>query len=132
MKRAGKVGLLAALPVVVALSPALTMIPARAADRPEGEAAAVRCKATVNVRIADADGGDRLFFSKRKVSIRAGSCVRWVWGGVLPHNVEGPGFRSRTRRAPFRYRKRFAKARRTPATIICGIHPQMRMRVAVR
>ena len=114
------------------LSLALIFVPARAAEGTVGEGAAVRCKATVNVRIADADGGDRLFFSKRRVSIRAGSCVRWVWGGVLPHNVEGPGFRSKTRRAPFRYRKRFAKARRTPATIICGIHPEMRMRVAVR
>jgi plastocyanin len=108
------------------------LVPAEAATPTGADAAAVRCSATVNVKIGDADGGARLFFSKRKVTIRAGSCVRWIWTGILPHNVDGPGFRSRTRSAPFRYRKRFAKARRTAASIICGIHPSMKMKVAVR
>ena len=130
MRRSGKTPLAAAL--VACAGATLALVPAEAADRHGADAAKVRCSSTVNVRIADADGGARLFFSKRRVTIRAGACVRWIWAGVLPHQVLGPGFESRTRDAPFRYRKRFTKARRRPASIICGVHPSMKMRVAVR
>lgn len=121
--------MVAALVVCAAATPAL--VPAEAAERRGADAAAVRCSSTVNVKIGDSDGGDRLFFSRRRVTIRPGACVRWIWAGVLPHSVMGPGFESKTRKAPFRYRKRFAKARLRPASIICGVHSSMRMKVAV-
>jgi plastocyanin len=130
MRCSGARRLAAALLLCAAAAAALA--PAHAAERSAAGAAAVRCSSTVNVKIGDADGGARLFFSKGKVTIRAGSCVRWVWTGVLPHSVLGPGFESKVRMAPFRYRKRFARARSTPISIICGIHHSMRMKVAVR
>ena len=108
------------------------LLPAQAAEPPGTGAASVGCSSTTNVTIGDADGGDKLFFSRRTVTIRPGACVRWNWTGDLSHSVMGPGFESKTRKAPFRYRKRFAKARRTPASIICGVHPSMRMKVAVK
>jgi len=130
MARSAKTNLTAAVLSCAAASPAL--VPAEAGEHGGGVAAKVRCSATANVNIADANGGERVFFSKRKVTIRPGACVRWIWAGQLDHQVRGPGFQSKTRSAPFRYRKRFAKARRTPISIICGIHPSQRMQVAVK
>jgi plastocyanin len=122
--RPAKIWLAAALAVCIGAGAAL--MPA------EGAQSAVRCSSTVNVRMGDSNGGDRLFFSKRRVTIRRGACVRWIWTGILDHQVGGPGFKSKTRSAPFRYRKRFAKARSRAASIICTIHPSMKMKVAVR
>jgi plastocyanin len=122
--RPAKTWLAAAL--VVCMGAAAVLMPA------EGAQSAVRCSSTVNVKMGDSDGGDNLFFSKRRVTIRPGACVRWIWTGVLEHQVGGPGFKSKTRTAPFRYRKRFAKARSRAASIICTIHPSMKMKVAVR
>ena len=129
MTRPRKTRLVAAFVLCAAATPAL--VPAEAAQRSHGEAAKVRCSSTVNVKIGDSNGGDKLFFSKRRVTIRPGACVRWIWTGVLDHQVGGPGFKSKTRSAPFRYRKRFAKSRSRPAWIICTIHPSMKMKVAV-
>ena len=114
MKRAA---LLAATVALLAAAPA--------------QAAAPRCAKTVRVLTGDNADGD-LFFSKRRVTIRKGSCVRWVWTGTLDHQVEGRGFRSKVRTAPYSYRRRFARARRTAFRIICTLHPvSMRMRVKV-
>lgn len=98
-----------------------------------GPASAVtpRCNKTVNVRTGD-DADGNLFFSKRRVTIRAGSCVRWIWTGTLDHQVEGKGVRSKLRTAPYRYKKRYAKARRRAFRLICTQHPiSMRMLVKV-
>ena len=62
-----------------------------------------RCAKTVKVRTGDDDAGN-LFFCKRRVTIREGSCVRWVWTGTLDHQVEGKGFRSKLRAAPYSYK----------------------------
>ena len=78
----------------------------------------------------DADGN--LFFRKTKVTIKAGSCVRWVWTGTLDHQVEGKGVRSKLRAAPYSYRHRYAKARKSAFRLICTQHSlSMRMRVKV-
>ncbi len=90
-----------------------------------------RCNKTVNVRTGDDPAGN-LFFSKSRVTIREGSCVRWIWTGTLDHQVEGRGVRSKLRTAPYRYKKRYAKARRAAFRLICTQHPiSMRMRVKV-
>jgi plastocyanin len=128
MTRLQRIRLTAGLVVFAAALPAL--LPAQAAERIAP--AAVRCSSTANVKIGDANGGDKLFFSKKTVTIRPGACVRWTWTGELDHQVLGPGFHSRTRPAPFTYRVRFAKARRAPAAIICGVHSSMKMKVAVK
>ena len=90
-----------------------------------------RCAKTVKVVTGD-DADGNLFFRKRRVTIREGSCVRWVWTGTLDHQVEGKGFRSKLRAAPYRYRRRFATARKRAFLMICTQHSlSMRMRVKV-
>jgi len=123
-----RIRLTAGLLAWAAAIPAL--MPAHAAERTR--AARATCSSTANVKIGDSGGGDKLFFSKRTVTIRPGACVRWSWTGELDHQVIGPGFQSKTKSAPFSYRKRFAKARQAPAAIVCGIHPSMKMKVAVK
>ena len=66
------------------------------------------------------------------MTIKAGSCVRWVWTGTLDHQVEGKGFRSKLRTAPYSYRRRYPKARKRAFQLLCTQHPlSMRMRVKV-
>ncbi len=89
------------------------------------------CKKTVKVVTGD-DADGNLFFRKRRVTIRKGSCVRWVWTGTLDHQVEGKGFRSKLRTAPYSYRRRYPKARKRAFQVLCALHPlSMRMRVKV-
>ena len=110
---------------LVAVTVLLTLAAPAAAD------AKPRCNKTVKVVTGDDDAGN-LFFRKRRVTIRKGSCVRWVWTGTLDHQVEGKGFRSKLRTAPYSYRRRYAKARKRPFRVICTIHSlSMRMRVKV-
>ncbi len=45
--------------------------------------------------------------------------MRWVWTGTLDHQVEGKGFRSKLRTAPYSYRRRYAKARKRAFQLIC-------------
>ena len=90
-----------------------------------------RCAKTVKVVTGD-DAEGNLFFRKRKVTIREGSCVRWVWTGTLDHQVEGKGFQSKLRTAPYSYRRRYPKARKRAFQLLCTQHPlSMRMRVKV-
>jgi plastocyanin len=90
-----------------------------------------RCAKTVKVVTGD-DADGNLFFRKRRVTLKEGSCVRWVWTGTLDHQVEGKGFRSKLRAAPYSYRRRYAKARRRAFQVLCTQHSlSMRMRVKV-
>lgn len=68
--------------------------------------------------------------TKNSVSIKRGDSVRWTWADSLPHNVKGPGFRSRTiAKRGFTFTRRFRKAGRF--RIICEVHPTS-MRTIVR
>ena len=90
-----------------------------------------RCAKTVKVVTGD-DADGNLFFRKTKVTIKAGSCVRWVWTGTLDHQVEGKGFRSKLRTAPYSYRHRYPKARKRAFQLLCTQHAlSMRMKVKV-
>ena len=80
------------------------------------------CNKIVKVVTGD-DAEGNLFFRKSKVTIRKGSCVRWVWTGTLDHQVKGKGFQSKQRTAPYSYRRRYAKARKRafhPLRCGCG------------
>src|SRR3954453_24185053 len=107
MKGSRKTRLSAALLCCPATAAAL--VPGHAAEGSRAQTARVRCSSTVNVKVGDSDGGANLFFSKRKVTIRPGACVRWIWTGVLSHQVAVKGFHSKYLTAPFPYRKRLAK-----------------------
>ena len=109
----------------------LVAVAALAVAAPGSQAAKKPCVKTVKVVTGD-DADGNLFFGKRRVRIREGSCVRWVWTGTLDHQVEGKGFRSKLRAAPYRYRRRFATARKRSFLMICTQHSlSMRMRVKV-
>jgi plastocyanin len=95
------------------------------ADRPA-------CNRTKDVTVGDDPQTGNLFFSKSKVTIRAGSCVRWTWTGDLDHQLEGRNLNSPVRSAPYRFKKRYPRARKRSFRVICTIHPlSMRMRVKV-
>jgi len=83
------------------------------------------CNRTRDVSMGDRDDGD-LFFSPTRVTIRAGSCVRWTWKGMLDHELEGAGLNSPVRTAPYRFRKRYSRARDRAYRVICTIHPLSR------
>lgn len=60
--------------------------------------------------------------SKTTVKISKNSTVKWVWSDGAPHNVKGPGFRSKTTGSRgFTYSHKFRK--RGTFKIICEVHP---------
>jgi plastocyanin len=69
--------------------------------------------------------------SKTTVKIKRGSSVKWVWADREPHNVKGPGFRSKTvTKRGYTYTRRFRK--RGTFRIICEVHPTtMKTKVVV-
>jgi plastocyanin len=69
-------------------------------------------------------------FRPGDVSVHPGGTVRWIWRDrSTPHNVSGPGFRSR-----IIAHGSFAVRFRRPGAFAytCTIHPFMRGRVVVR
>ncbi len=113
------------LALLCAAAAAIAFLPA--ADPADGAS----CNRTRNVTMGDKPDGD-LFFSPTRVTIRAGSCVRWIWEGALDHELQGKNLNSPVRTAPYRFRKRYSRARERPYRVICTIHPlSMRMRVKV-
>lgn len=88
-----------------------------------GALAATAGAATRGVRVDDN------FFSPSSVTINKRDIVRWTWVGDNPHNVRGSGFRSETKRSGT-YSRRFRSS--GTFTVVCTIHPGMRMRVRVR
>jgi plastocyanin len=56
------------------------------------------------------------------VKIAKGGTVKWVWSDGVPHNVKGPGFKSKTiGKKGFAYSHTF-KSKGT-FKIICQVHP---------
>ncbi len=60
--------------------------------------------------------------NNKTVKIRKGGTVKWVWADSAPHNVKGPGFKSRVMSGKGKaYSHRFLK--RGTFKIVCEIHP---------
>lgn len=58
----------------------------------------------------------------KTVKIRKGGTVKWVWGDGSPHNVKGPGFKSKVLTGKGKtYSHRFGS--KGTFKIICQIHP---------
>jgi plastocyanin len=88
-------------------------------------AASLAMAATKTVRVKQPNR-----WASSSVSIKRGDTVRWTWSGGPPHNVQGPGFKSRTA-SRLTYRRRFS--RRGSYRIVCTVHRStMRMTVRVR
>src|SRR3954462_7708111 len=56
------------------------------------------------------------------VKIRKGGTVKWVWSDGDPHNVKGPGFRSKTKAKRGTTYSHTFKSKGT-FKIICEVHP---------
>lgn len=69
-------------------------------------------------------------FKPKVVTIARGGTVTWVWrDGNIPHNVKGPGFKSKTQ-SKGTYRHTFK--RKGTFTVVCTLHlPGMKMKVKV-
>jgi len=67
--------------------------------------------------------------SKRTLTIKRGSAVKWVWADSRPHDVRGPGLRTAIKRRPASVRKVFRRSGRF--TYICSVHPST-MKTVVR
>jgi plastocyanin len=60
--------------------------------------------------------------TNKTVKIRKGGTVKWVWGDGQPHNVKGPGFKSKVLTGKGKsYSHRFGS--KGTFKIICQIHP---------
>jgi plastocyanin len=83
-------------------------------------AAAAAPKATVSIK-------DDLF-AQTQVEVTAGDAVQWKWEGKNPHNVDGPGFKSKIQTSGT-----FTKTFEKPGTFDyrCDVHPTMKASVVV-
>jgi hypothetical protein len=64
------------------------------------------------------------------VTVPRNSTLKWIWRDGFPHNVSGPGFKSKTiAKKGFSYTHLFNK--KGSFTIICTVHPK-KMRMVVR
>jgi plastocyanin len=93
-----------------------------------GAVAVPALSATKTVQVKDN------FFAPKKLSVTAGTTVRWAWRGSAPHNVvvtKGPlKFKSKTI-TKGSYSRRVT--RKGTYRIVCTIHaPAMRMTLTVR
>jgi plastocyanin len=80
-------------------------------------------------RVSVKRSGTRFTFSPSTVSIKRGDTVRWSWSGAIPHNVSGPGFRSRTA-AKLTYSRKFSRA--GTFRVVCTLHQAVGQRMTVR
>lgn len=71
-------------------------------------------------------------FVPKRVTVRKGGKVTWVWSrrNRQVHNVTGSRFSSLTRARRYRYSHRFT--RRGSFLIVCTVHSGMQMRVRVK
>jgi plastocyanin len=83
--------------------------------------------ATKTVRLKDS------FFSPSRVTIAPGSSVRFVWAGVLAHNLKGAGVPRRYLNPVVRAKPlRVAFRKRGSFRYVCTLHTGMEMTVRVR
>jgi plastocyanin len=60
--------------------------------------------------------------SNKTVKIRKGGTVKWVWADGSPHNVKGPGFKSKVLTGKGKtYSHRFGS--KGTFKILCQVHP---------
>jgi plastocyanin len=73
--------------------------------------------------------GSKYLWSPSRLTINRGDTVRWSWRGSVPHNVAGPGFRSRTANR-LTYTRTFR--RRGTFRVVCQIHAAAGQRMTIR
>jgi len=66
------------------------------------------------------------YFSPKSITVPAGTTLRFVWAGRLPHNVQGPGSYLKIRV------KGSASVKARSGRYVCTLHSGMNLRVKVR
>jgi plastocyanin len=72
--------------------------------------------------------GTKFKFNPATLSIKKGDTVKWSWSGRVPHNVSGPGFRSKTA-TRVTFSRKFTKA--GTFKVVCTIHQALGQRMTV-
>jgi plastocyanin len=72
--------------------------------------------------------GTKFKFNPATLSIKKGDTVKWSWSGSVPHNVSGPGFRSKTA-TRVTFSRKFTKA--GTFKVVCTIHQALGQRMTV-
>src|SRR4051794_4704421 len=67
-------------------------------------------------------------FSTSTVRIHKGDTVRWSWSGSVPHNVSGPGFKSKTA-TKVTFSRKFTKA--GTYKVVCTLHQALGQKMTV-
>src|SRR3954452_4860614 len=73
--------------------------------------------ATKSVGVKKAGSGYK--FTTSSLRMQKGDTVRWQWSGSIPHNVSGPGFKSRTATKVAFSRK---STKIGPYKVVCTLH----------
>ena len=66
-------------------------------------------------------------FSPKSITVNKGTTLVFKWRGNAPHNVKGAGFNSAVKTSG-RYTRKATRS----GTIVCTIHPGMKMKLTVR
>jgi plastocyanin len=72
--------------------------------------------------------GSKFKWSVSTLRIKKGDTVKWSWSGSIPHNVTGPGFKSKTG-PKVTYSRKFTRA--GSFKVVCTIHQAQGQRMTV-
>ncbi len=72
--------------------------------------------------------GTKFKFNPASLSIKKGDTVKWSWSGSVPHNVSGPGFKSKTA-AKVTFSRKFTKA--GTYKVVCTLHQALGQRMTI-
>jgi plastocyanin len=73
--------------------------------------------------------GTKFLFSPAALSIKKGDTVKWSWSGSVPHNVSGPGFKSKTA-TKVTFSHKFANA--GTYKVVCTLHQALGQKMIIR
>jgi len=82
--------------------------------------------ATKSVGVAKS--GTKYKFTPATLRIAKGDTVKWSWSGSVPHNVSGPGFKSKTA-AKVTFSRKFTKA--GTYKVVCTLHQALGQRMTI-
>jgi len=82
--------------------------------------------ATKSVGVAKS--GAKYKFTPSTLRISKGDTVKWSWSGSVPHNVSGPGFKSKTA-TKVTFSRKFTKA--GSYKVVCTLHQALGQRMTV-
>ena len=73
--------------------------------------------------------GPQMKFGPSSLSIKKGDTVKWSWSGSVPHNVTGPGFKSKTA-TKVTFSHKFAKA--GTFRVVCTLHQALGQKMTIK